>query len=264
MTGGRLLLMVYGVEAWQPTSSRFARHSAGSIDAVASISQLTLKRFGDWAPLAGKRTFLLPNMIDMAHFTPGPESCLIRDRHDLANKTVLLTLGRLASNERYKGVDQMLEVLPALAKSIPNVAYIVAGEGDDRKRLMAKARDLGVSDRVIFTGHVPEADKISLYRSADAYVMPSRGEGFGFVFLEAMACGIPVVASSIDGGREALRDGLLGELVNPDDRDELIAGILRAVKKPKGIPAGLEYFACPEFTSRCHELISHMAPIGSA
>jgi asparagine synthase (glutamine-hydrolysing) len=259
ITRGRLVLVVYGVEAWQPPPGRFSRHCVKSIDAVASISQVTLERFGSWVPLKGKRTFLLPNMIDLSAFTPGSGSAPLRDRLNLSNRTVLLTLGRLSSAERYKGVDEILELLPTLAASIPNVTYVVAGEGDDRARLMAKAQDLGVADRVEFTGYVPESEKVSLYRSADAYVMPSSGEGFGFVFLEAMACGIPVVASSVDGGREAVRDGLLGELVNPGDRSDVIAGILRAVKKPKGAPAGLEYFAPPFFTSRCHDVIRHMA-----
>src|SRR5439155_2564410 len=100
---------------------------------------------------------------------------------------------------------------------IPNVVYVVCGEGPDRSRLERKAVGLGVRDRVVFTGFIPEALKADYYRLADAYVMPSRGEGFGIVFLEAMACGIPVMGSRLDGSREALLDGELGVLVNPDD-----------------------------------------------
>ena len=78
-------------------------------------------------------------------------------------------------------------------------------------------RDLDLNSRVVFTGFIPESEKADHYRLADAYAMPSWGEGFGFVFLEAMACGVPVVASAIDGGKEAVLDGKLGFVVNRRD-----------------------------------------------
>ena len=85
---------------------------------------------------------------------------------------------------------------------------------------------------------------------ADVFALPGRGEGFGIVFLEAMACGVPVVGSSMDGSREALLNGELGELVDPADPASMREGILRALAKPKGIPPGLDYFAWPRFCER--------------
>jgi glycosyltransferase involved in cell wall biosynthesis len=85
----------------------------------------------------------------------------------------------------------------------------------DRRCLQEKARSLGVHGRVVFAGYVPESEKADHYRLADAYVMPGRGEGFGIVYLEALACGVPVVASEVDGSREAVREGALGILVDP-------------------------------------------------
>jgi glycosyltransferase involved in cell wall biosynthesis len=86
--------------------------------------------------------------------------------------------------------------------------------------------------------------------------MPGRGEGFGFVFLEALACGIPVVGSTLDGSREALRQGSLGILVNPNCPEDIRAGILEALKRPRGIiPAGLEYFSFENFQKRCHDIL---------
>ncbi len=94
------------------------------------------------------------------------------------------------------------------------------------------------------------------YRLADAYVMPSRGEGFGFVFLEALACGVPVVASCIDGGREAVRDGALGTLVDPREPSDVIRGIEHALAQPTGqVPLGLKYFAFENFTARVHAFL---------
>jgi glycosyltransferase involved in cell wall biosynthesis len=85
--------------------------------------------------------------------------------------------------------------------------------------------------------------------------MPGRGEGFGFVFLEAMACGVPVIASKLDGSREAVRDGELGQLVDPDDADALAEAILIALQQPKAIPTGLDYFSFPRFVERVGEIV---------
>ena len=137
--------------------------------------------------------------------------------------------------------------------------HLVVGDGDDRPRLEAKVRSLGMGDRVVFTGYIPEGEKADHYRLADAYVMPGRGEGFGFVFLEAMACGIPVVGSTLDGSREALRQGALGILVDPHRPGDIQAGILAALKRPRGVvPEGLEYFSFENFEQRCHQILQHV------
>ncbi|MBU4448615.1 MAG: glycosyltransferase [Proteobacteria bacterium] len=167
-----------------------------------------------------------------------------------------MTLGRLAPEEQYKGFDEIMELLPVLSKQIPHIAYLIVGDGKDRARLEAKAQALGVRDRVVFTGFIPEAEKADHYRLADAFVMPGRGEGFGFVFLEALACGIPVVGSKLDGSREALRGGALGILVDPGRPDEIQAGVLKALQQPPGvIPAGLDYFSFENFEKRCHRIL---------
>jgi glycosyltransferase involved in cell wall biosynthesis len=103
----------------------------------------------------------------------------------------------------------VINVMPDLLKRFPTLRYMIAGEGDDRGWLEKKASALGLSKQIIFTGRISEQGKASHYSLADAYVMPSYGEG-GIVFLEAMACGLPVVGSKVDGSREALLDGQLG------------------------------------------------------
>ena len=112
---------------------------------------------------------------------------------------------------------------------------------------------------MVFAGRVPEAEKADHYRVADVFVMAGRQEGFGFVFLEAMASGIPVVASSLDGSREAVLYGELGELADPDDREALKAAIHRALGRPRQIPEGLAYFSYEKFRERLRDIIGGLS-----
>jgi glycosyltransferase involved in cell wall biosynthesis len=166
-----------------------------------------------------------------------------------------MTLGRLANRERYKGFDEVLDVLPLLAQKIPNIKYLIVGDGDDRARLRAKAEQLNVTPHVVFAGMTSEVEKVAHYGLADAYVMPSSGEGFGIVLLEAAACGVPVIGSLADGSREALLDGALGRLVDPRNPKMLadtILGVL-ALDAPRRRPEAIAAFGVTEFQAKaCH------------
>jgi phosphatidyl-myo-inositol dimannoside synthase len=259
VTRAPLLLMIYGIDAWDPLTGKMTTYLLSKVDYVISISEITKQKFTRWSNLAPDKIFILPNAITQAHYGVGPKSALLLERYGLKGKTVLLTLGRLAAEEQYKGFDEIMELLPALAEHLPHLAYVIVGDGDDRPRLEAKAQALGVGDRVVFTGFIPEAEKADHYRLADVFVMPGRGEGFGFVFLEALACGIPVVGSSVDGSREALRQGALGILVDPSRPEDIEAGILAALQQPRGvIPAGLSYFSFENFEKRCHAILEEV------
>lgn len=259
ITNARLMLMMYGIDVWTPVGGKVNNYLLRHVDMSVSISKITKQRFLDWAPVSAQKIAILPNAIDIDAYRPGEKPESLIHRYGLQNKTVLMTLGRISSCEKYKGFDELINVIPLLAKEIPGVIYLVCGDGDDRKRLEDKAKKLGVQGHVIFTGYVPEEEKIKHYRLADVYVMPSRGEGFGFVFLEAMACGVPVVASKVDGGREAVRDGKLGIIVDPDNQDEIKTAITRSLQGRTGtVPEGLDYFSFDNFKQRCHHIIKQV------
>lgn len=244
-----LAIMVYGIDVWQVPYG-LARYWLKKVDAVWSISAITRDRMNAWAKLPESKYVLLPNAIHLERYGMAEKSADLLEHYGLKGCRVMMTLARLSGAEQYKGLDEVLEVMPALLDKEPTLKYLVAGDGDDRPRLEAKARSLGLADRVIFAGMVKESEKADLFRLADVFVMPGRGEGFGFVFLEALACGVPVVGSQIDGSREALRDGMLGEVVDPSDLESVKQGILRALAKPNEIPPGLAYFAWPGFADR--------------
>jgi phosphatidyl-myo-inositol dimannoside synthase len=245
-----LVLVVYGIDVWKPHASWLVRRLIRRVDGVWSISEITRDRMMAWSGVPAGRFTILPNAIDLARYRPGPRNAEFARRLGLTDRKVIMMLGRLSAAERYKGVDEVLEVLPMLVQQEPRLTFVVAGDGDDRDRLVRKARELNVAGNVLFTGFVSEDEKTALLRLADGFVMPGRGEGFGFVFLEAMACGTPVVASRVDGSREAVRNGLLGRLVDPDDRVELQASILEVLRAPRAVPEGLSYFDRPHFEAR--------------
>ena len=253
------ILLLHGIEAWGPphwpaTQSRamtaLTLRAARTADTFVTVSDVTRQRYARRVGLRPEDGVVVPNSVDARSFGAGPKRADLLERYGLANRTVLLTLARLSAAERYKGVDETMEALPALAETHPDVAYLVCGSGDDRDRLEAKAVSLGVADRVVFAGYVDEAEKADHYRLADAFVMPGWGEGFGIVYLEALACGVPVVASSRDASREAVRDGELGVVVDPHDPASVVEGIRNALGRSKGVPPGLDHFSQERFAKR--------------
>lgn len=253
-----ILMALFGIEAWQPTERKTANRAMQKVDRFYSISRITRDRFCDWSNTPLDHVDLLPNAIHLDQYGIDAVDPNTIAKFGLAGRTMILTLGRIVSKDRAKGFDEVIEALPQLVQKIPNIVYVIAGDGEYREQLEAKVDRLGVGNHVVFAGRVTDEERLNLYRAAQAYVMPSRGEGFGFVFLEAMACGTPCVASSLDGGRDAVLDGELGALVDPGDREALIRSILEAIEKPRHIPRGLEYFSYPSFERRVHEIIEKM------
>ncbi|MEQ1724369.1 MAG: glycosyltransferase family 4 protein [Sphingopyxis sp.] len=249
ITKSPTFLMIYGIDAWK-RPSRLVGWMVRHIDALGSISQITLDRFISWAGPSTCPHYILPNAIDEKIFGIAEPNKALTARLGLDGGPVIMTFGRMSASERYKGFDEVLEALPHLRSAMPSLRYMLAGDGDDRPRLEAKAQALGVAPHCIFTGYLPESEKADAFRLADAYVMPSHGEGFGFVVLEALACGVPVVASTTDGTFEAVRGGTLGHAVDPADRQALIDATIAAVRMPKAVPAGLEYFSSAQFAAR--------------
>ncbi len=166
---------------------------------------------------------VIPPGADPEIFTPpGPAS---------RSATTLLTVSRLVPR---KGIDTVLRALPAVLGRFPQLRYRIAGEGPDRERLAAIAEKMSVAEAVDFVGRVPVSALPALYRDATLFVMPVREErdsasveGFGIVYLEAAASGLPVVAGASGGAAEALLDGETGLLVPPDDPARLAQAILR-------------------------------------
>jgi glycosyltransferase involved in cell wall biosynthesis len=221
-------VLTYGKEVWQPLGSS-ERTALQQADRIWTISRYSRDRACAENGIDPAKVQILPCVVDGDRFTPGSPADELIERYQLANSTVIMTVARLWSGDIYKGVDVTLRALPTIAKAIPNVKYLVIGRGDDQPRLAQLAVELGVSDRVVFAGFVPTADLIEHYRLANAYVMPSQ-EGFGIVYLEAMACGVPVIAGDSDGSADPLQDGKLGWQVPHRDSDAVAAACIELLQ----------------------------------
>lgn len=257
-----VMLIVHGIDAWTPTRSPLANRLVRSVDCLVGVSEFTIERFRKWSGVPAERCRLLPDCVDTAQFGVGAKDVRLLERYGLGGRKVMMTLGRLSAQERYKGVDELLEVMPRLIKRIPGIAYLICGDGTDRGRLQQKAASLGLDGHVVFAGRIPEEEKADHYRLSDVFAMPGRGEGFGIVYLEAMACGVPVVASSLDASREAVLDGKMGLVVNPDDPDALVSAVLAAFDRPAGrIPKELDHFSFGAFERRVHRLMGQFEQV---
>jgi len=197
----------------------------GAACPLITTSQANASRLGS---LGLPNPIVIPPGTDPDRFTPPPQSP--------PPPPTLLTVGRLVPR---KGVDTVLRALPPLLAEFPDLYYRVAGDGPGRPRLEQLARALGVAHAVEFLGRVPEEDLPSVYRSAHIFVMPAREEpkaasmeGFGIVYLEASASGLPVVVGRSGGAVEAVRDGETGLLVPPDDPGALSEALLRLLRDP--------------------------------
>ena len=151
---------------------------------------------------------------------------------DRCGSRVVVTTGNLVPR---KGHDMVIRALASLPAAFADVTYVIVGDGPHRGELQALATGLGMRDRVVFAGRVPDSDLPAYYALADVFVMASRErpdahdvEGFGLVYLEASACGKPVIGGRSGGISEAIVDGVTGLLVDPSDPED-IAATLRTI-----------------------------------
>lgn len=257
---GRILhapvwLQLHGIEAWEKPS-RLVVDAASKVDMVTSVSRYTRRRFLAWAKFDPARVRVLPNTVSEKFGIMDRSAA--RSAFGLGNYPAILTVGRLAATERYKGHDRILHCLAGLRNEFPGLIYLIAGTGDDQSRLEALAQELAVSESVRFLGDVSADDLPKLYNAADLFVMPSTGEGFGIVFLEAMACGTPALGLDADGSPDPLRDGEMGFLTSAHDLQNAIEMALRIPRPPNLAERTRACFGKQVFASNVARLLKQM------
>src|SRR5579863_9875807 len=218
--GMRSAVVAHGVEVW--TSLPIVRRvSVQSVDRVLAPSENTLTTAAREQRLAmekgRKLAWSLGPEFDAGAVPPAEHS----PPAEFPRGRIILTVGRWEASEANKGVDQLIAALPALLKDFPDVQLVAIGEGTDLSRLQSFARESGAADRVHFLPFMSPNRLPNAYDHCDVFAMPSRGEGFGLVFIEAMARGRPVIGGAHGGTPEIIDDGIHGFLVPHGDVAQL-------------------------------------------
>ena len=214
----KIWLAVYGIDIWRNWSNK-EKNAIEKCDKIISISSFTSQSVRHRLNEREKKVVIIPCMTEPDLFIPTQGRFPSEPR-------VILTVSRLASNEAYKGHDLIIRSLYRVEKRLKvPVEYHIVGEGDDKARLHRIAQDCKVSKKVHFLGRLEGDDFLKAYQECHVFAMPSyvsqrpdgswTGEGFGIVYIEAAACGKPVLACDVGGQVDCVRHGETGLLVKP-------------------------------------------------
>jgi phosphatidylinositol alpha-1,6-mannosyltransferase len=220
----RTVLYVHGREIWERLSwlQRFALRSSGRLVLHTRFVGETLDTQGTaHAPM----TVVHPSLSD-------DWAADVEPRSAPTGEAVVLTVSRLECDERQKGVDRVIEAFPTVLERVPGATLRVVGDGTDRERLEGLAASLGLERRVQFLGAVDDATLKRLYASSDVFALPSVQEGFGLVYAEAMAHGLPCVVAAGTAAREVVDVGVTGLAVDPDSVDDLADAVVTLLTDP--------------------------------
>ncbi|MHB8208962.1 glycosyltransferase family 4 protein [Mucilaginibacter sp.] len=230
----KVWLIAHGIEVWRPLSflqNAFLKHC----DKVICVSNFTKQQMISRHNINQDKCAILNNAIDPFMLLPTafvkPQHLLDKYNLTLDNR-VIYTLTRLANSEQYKGHDHVIELISRLKLKYPGIKYVLSGKYDANEEIRIKnmIAQNGVQADVILTGFIAEKDIPDYFLLADVFVLPSKKEGFGIVFIEALACGLPVICGNADGSIDAIRNGELGRAVDADNLDELEAAISDALE----------------------------------
>jgi len=241
-------LVAHGIEVWRPYSflEKSALSGARRILCVSEYTRHQILRFHPALP--PERAVVVPNTLD-PYFS---------SRDKVAPSATpfatprLLTVSRLLSTDTYKGVDTLIEAMPLVRRAFPLARLRVVGTGDDAPRLLALAGRLGVGGAVDFLGAVNDEALRAEYAACDFFALPSRKEGFGLVFLEAMSYGKPCLGARAGGVPEVINDavGALAEYGNIPDLAAAMADLVRHPRDSEVVRRHADSFAFPVFTRR--------------
>lgn len=229
-------LIAHGIEVWRPLSF-FKKRLLATCDKIISVSNFTKQKVLDLHNADAAKCLVLNNALDPLIKLPANfiKPDYLSKRYNLtAQNKVVFTLTRLASSEQYKGYEKVIEAIGLLKKDFPGIKYLLSGKYDniEETRIKRLINKFGVQDQVIVTGYIDEAELEDHFLLADLFILPSKKEGFGIVFIEALACGLPVICGNQDGSRDAVKNGELGKTVNADSIPELTAAMTSYLQSP--------------------------------
>jgi phosphatidyl-myo-inositol dimannoside synthase len=216
----KVIVMAHGVDVWQPLPPR-RRAALLSADIVLAPSTSTVQKLTEVQGVPPEKIRKIPWPLDLEVLDMAESSTPLPRPKGFPPSPVILTVGRWATSEKYKGTDDLIRSLAQLCATFPGLNLVAVGGGDDLPRLRQIAADLGVASSVHFLTGLSKADLAACYAHADIFALPSTGEGFGLVFLEAMAFAKPIVAAAAGGSTDLVEDAVNGILIPPRDQAAL-------------------------------------------
>jgi phosphatidylinositol alpha-1,6-mannosyltransferase len=257
----KCVVLAYGVEVWQPLNKiqRFALQHA---EAVLAISDYTRDQLAEHQSAPGERIKIFPCTLD-PHWQNGSPVAKAQSRYP-----IILSVTRMNKDDRYKGIDSVIRGLPRVVEEVGPIEYKVIGEGDDVPRLRALAAGLGVSRYVTFAGGMSDTRLREQYQRCSLFVMPSRKEGFGIVFLEAMSFRKAVVGGAHGGTPSVVTDGETGLLVDNSDVPGISRSIIKLLNDKEtrdrfgqaGYERLVDQFTFDKFERNFREIVESLAP----
>jgi phosphatidyl-myo-inositol dimannoside synthase len=218
----------HGIEVWAPLRGP-RRLALGRAGRIIAVSAFTARALGEAQALEREKIVALPPALDPVFSGAAEQARLPRLP---PGARVVLTVGRLVSAEPGKGVDTVLRSFPKVLRAFPEACFVIVGEGDARPGLEKLARECNLAEHVVFAGEQPLEALRGFYDRCEIFAMPSRQEGFGVVFLEAMAHGKPVIAGAHGGTPELVEDGATGYLVNYGDTEAVADRLVALLGDP--------------------------------
>jgi phosphatidyl-myo-inositol dimannoside synthase len=233
LTAPRLksIIWTHGVEVWEPLST-LRQKSLRRATLVVAPSRDTANHVSSQQRVHQDRIRVIPWALDPQFETLLREASASALPENFPSGRVILTVGRWLSGERYKGMDTLITALPRLLMRCPGLNLVAVGEGDDREWLEHMAEKNGVRRHVHFLSGLSYAELSACYAACELFALPSRGEGFGLVYLEAMARGKPVIGGAHGGAPEVIDDGTTGYLVQHGDPVQLATSIETLLENP--------------------------------
>ncbi len=263
----RIIVYAHGIEIWRTIKSWKQKFLKNKCE-LWSVSRYTAQKLIELHHVPAKNIAVIPNCLDPYLEIPSDFAKPIEllERYGLTSQQpILFTLTRLSSTELYKGYDLIIDILPELIKVHPTIHYLLAGKADqyEKERLQALILNNNLSQHVTLLGFLPDEELTEHFLLSDIFVMPSRKEGFGIVFIEAAACGCKVIGGNQDGTIDALLDGELGTLVHPTDKEAIYEAIISNLKHRKSEKSSqaiqslcLEHFNYQTYLQHIQQLIT--------
>jgi phosphatidyl-myo-inositol dimannoside synthase len=232
----QIWLIAHGIEVWRPLKL-WKKSILKICDQVICVSRYTRNKIIELHHANPDRSLVLNNVLDPFIKLPllfdKPESLLER-YHLNADHKIILTLTRIAATEQFKGYEQVIKAISSIKYSVPDIKYMLAGPYDEPEkfRIQQMIAAYNLEDNFILTGFIKEEELADHFLLADLFVLPSKKEGFGIVFIEAMAFGLPVICGNADGSIDAVRNKEMGTAIDPDDMNELEQAIRSRLNHP--------------------------------